>query len=272
MRRSTISKTSIKNSFSKASSSYDRFSIVQKEVNRRLLSLVPDRAFDKALEIGCGTGGFTGMLLKQKKVRRIVGVDISYEMLAETRRNLGAHYWEFCHLLCGDGERLPIRPQNAFDLIVSASCMHWFEDFGPSFSSVVEGHLKRDGYLACAVFGEDTLVELQDVIGRISKETPVRLPSSNFPTPSGVTSVLSDCLGDFELQEVRIESNYDNLFDLIISLKRTGTAPRTGRELLLGSRRKILAAESLYRQIYGSVRASFQVILFSGKASRAYSS
>ena len=51
--------------FTRALSSYDNHADAQHRISRKLASLLPHQAnvrYKRMLEIGCGTGGFTGVL------------------------------------------------------------------------------------------------------------------------------------------------------------------------------------------------------------------
>jgi ubiquinone/menaquinone biosynthesis C-methylase UbiE len=71
-----------------------------------------------ALDVGCGTGLSTRAL--RRIARRVVGVDISAEMLAQAPRLDGITY------LVGAGEALPV-PDASFDLLTIASAFHWLD-------------------------------------------------------------------------------------------------------------------------------------------------
>lgn len=54
--------------FTRALSSYDNHADAQHRISRKLASLLPHQAdtrYRRVLEIGCGTGGFTGALKQQ---------------------------------------------------------------------------------------------------------------------------------------------------------------------------------------------------------------
>lgn len=54
--------------FTRALSSYDNHADAQRRISRKLASLLPHQAetrYRRVLEIGCGTGGFTGALKQQ---------------------------------------------------------------------------------------------------------------------------------------------------------------------------------------------------------------
>ncbi len=262
MRQSTSYKNSIKTSFSKAAKTYDTYSTVQRDVNKRLLGLIPKGPFGRVLEIGCGTGTFTKMLLDKREIRELVAVDLSTDMVMAAKRKIADRSERLCHFVCCDGEELPLIQKNCFDLIVSSSCIHWFNDFEKSMDTLLSKYLKKKGIIVCALFGKRTLEELRVVIKKTVDDT-ILLPSDSFPNIKEVSRVLCKNLRCLTVDSYRIRRSYPDLFDLLICLKRTGTAPKIEKTGAYFSRKKIIKADMLYRKMYGSIIASYEIILFS---------
>ncbi|AFY91022.1 class I SAM-dependent methyltransferase [Chroococcidiopsis thermalis] len=81
---------------------------------------------DKVLDIACGTGEFERLVLTQQPMQEIIGVDISEKMLAIAREKLHAAYPNVS-FHSASATALPF-PDNSFDVVVSASSFHYFED------------------------------------------------------------------------------------------------------------------------------------------------
>lgn len=119
-----IDKGRIKQRFSAAVSNYDQQARAQQQIHQRLLSLlsyIDRQAFQRALEIGCGTGGLTKQLMSQLQVEHWELND-----LCDMREHLQSVLPQPFHFHCGDAEQLPFPQQ--YDLIASASVVQWFED------------------------------------------------------------------------------------------------------------------------------------------------
>jgi SAM-dependent methyltransferase len=71
-----------------------------------------------ALDVGCGTGLSTRALTRI--ARRVVGIDLSAEMIAQAAQRAGVAY------LVGAAEALPV-PDASFDLLTIASAFHWMD-------------------------------------------------------------------------------------------------------------------------------------------------
>ena len=91
----------------------------------------PARRFDRALEIGAGTGYFSLNLLRAGVVGEVVATDISQGMLdtlAATAQELGLEVTT----VCTESERLPF-PDDSFDLVFGHAVLHHLPDLDASF-------------------------------------------------------------------------------------------------------------------------------------------
>lgn len=170
-------KTAIKRQFNRsATGSYDTHAQVQGGMANRLTAYVKQRMVDRELdeinilEIGCGTGTLTEMLVHEWPNASITAIDMAPAMLqvAEKRICLSNTNDFDCskesvsrvRFLLGDVEKWAADvPASSFDLIVSNACFQWLSDPRQTLE-----HLKRilraEGVLAFATFGPDTFQEL----------------------------------------------------------------------------------------------------------------
>lgn len=107
----------------------------REQVVRKLhKALGPARAgppFERALEIGAGTGYFSLNLVLAGIVRNAVCVDISPGMLAALRANATRLGLEVSTIV-GDAERLPL-PDRSFDLVYGHAVLHHLPDLEQAF-------------------------------------------------------------------------------------------------------------------------------------------
>jgi len=76
------------------------------------------------LDIGCGTGEFERLVLRDHPEQRMVGVDLSVKMLEVARQKCQAYpNVTFC---TASAAALPF-PDYSFDVVVSASALHYFD-------------------------------------------------------------------------------------------------------------------------------------------------
>ncbi len=86
------------------------------------------------LDIGCGTGAFEQLILADHPQQRMIGVDLSEQMLAIARAKCEAYPQVQFH--ASSVESLPLADQS-IDLVVSANAFHYFND---SQAALVEMH------------------------------------------------------------------------------------------------------------------------------------
>ncbi len=103
--------------------------------------------FDRALEIGAGTGYFTLNLMRAGAVRSAVCTDISPGMLAVLRDNARRLGLEV-ETVAGDAERLDL-PDQSFDLVFGHAVLHHLPDLRAAFAQF-HRVLRPGGWLAFA--------------------------------------------------------------------------------------------------------------------------
>ena len=92
----------------------------------------PIRSFDRALEVGAGTGYFSLNLARAGLIGEVTCSDISQGMLDElsaTARRLGIDV----ETVCSDAEKLPF-PDDSFDLVFGHAILHHIPDLDAAFS------------------------------------------------------------------------------------------------------------------------------------------
>ena len=100
-----------------------------------ILDQVPARR-EAAVDVGCGGGVYTAGLVPL--FRRVIGIDLSYAMVALAHREVSSA------VLCqADATRLPLQGQSV-DFLVSCGLSEHLEDLGP-FMAEIARVLRRDG-------------------------------------------------------------------------------------------------------------------------------
>ena len=103
-------------------------------VTVRLLEVAGAGAFAQAIDIGCGAGEVSLRLAQGEPSSRVIGVDVSEELLAvarkrgETLGNLRFEFGDAAHWSAGEGERP--------DLVVSRHGVMFFDDPVKAFANI----------------------------------------------------------------------------------------------------------------------------------------
>jgi trans-aconitate 2-methyltransferase len=102
---------------------YERFRGERTRPFFDLLARIPDRSYKSIVDLGCGTGDLTAALADHWPDSRVVGVDLSEEMLASAKERAEAGRVDFVK-----GDLASWRPEAPAELIVSNAAVHWVED------------------------------------------------------------------------------------------------------------------------------------------------
>ena len=157
-------KRAVRRSFERAAATYDRHSVLQREIGTRLLGHLDPMRLDPArtLDLGAGTGALLPELHRRFPRSQLVALDIAPPMLHLARAR--TPWWER-HLLrkgpglvCADAERLPLAA-GSMQLVFSNLALQWCDPqrvFGEASRVLSHG-----GLFIFSTFGPDTLKELR---------------------------------------------------------------------------------------------------------------
>lgn len=158
-----IDKADIICRFKRSVESYDENAVVQKQIVSKLYRLIQRYVQPyptKILEIGCGTGLLTSVLLNNFSVHELFINDLVPEMCRRAA--------DKCNIpntccIVGDIESVSLGGQ--YEMIVSSSTFQWFSQPRNTLQKL-SGHIKTNGFLAFNTFGQDNLKELRQVSGQ----------------------------------------------------------------------------------------------------------
>ena len=135
-------------------SAYDRISGPQFSWGKKVLERVALGGDERVLDAGCGTGKLSAELLESLPQGRVVGVDLSRNMLGTARTNLEARFNPRVTFVAADVQHLPF--DQAFDGIFSTAAFHWVPDHGLLFRSLYAA-LRPGGWLVAQCGGAGNL-------------------------------------------------------------------------------------------------------------------
>jgi len=116
------------------SAAYHRLSAPQFSWGKKVLSRLKLRGDEIVLDAGCGTGRLTADLLEALPRGRVIGIDLSRNMLNSAREHLTDDFGTRLNLVACDFLHLPL--QRAFDVIVSTAAFHWVLDHDHLFRNL----------------------------------------------------------------------------------------------------------------------------------------
>lgn len=133
---------------------YHRVSGPQFTWGQAVLERLPLQGDETVLDVGCGTGRLTALLLERLPRGRAIGVDVSANMLATARRELPADLRRRTAFVHADTSALPV--VGRADAIFSTATFHWVLDHPRLFASLFRA-LRPGGRLVAQCGGAGNL-------------------------------------------------------------------------------------------------------------------
>jgi trans-aconitate 2-methyltransferase len=130
------------------------------DVLARLDGIAPDAT---VLDVGCGTGRVTELLLSLVPDGRVLAMDASADMVALARGRLG----DRAELWCQDALDLDL--DEPVDAIVSTAALHWVPDHDRLWERLAQA-LRPGGVLEIQCGGEGNVDRVREVIDAVARD------------------------------------------------------------------------------------------------------
>lgn len=105
---------------------YEKSSSAQFKWAMDLIAGLDLKGSERVLDIGCGDGKITALLADLLPEGKVVGVDLSPEMISFAGSKYPPEDFRNLSFQVADASALPFREE--FDLVVSFACLHWIRD------------------------------------------------------------------------------------------------------------------------------------------------
>lgn len=262
----SIDSERMRGNFSEHACDYDSYASVQKRVVALLRDRIPHNDLAGAiLDIGTGTGGLAGSILKPDIEQQLVIMDIAHGMTCEAAGRLTK-----ASACDGDARWLPFA-DSVFNTVMSSSVYQWVDCLPSAFTEVART-LKPGGLFAVALFGEETLHELRSS----HKKAMAACGSSrsshvqSFPSLAEVAAAVSAaglrCEQSFSKMEVEY---HQDVPDLMRQLKQIGASNASAeRPRGLASRKVMQTMIRVYEENYRlgtGLPASYEVLMITAR-------
>jgi trans-aconitate 2-methyltransferase len=159
---------------------YDRSSQPQQAWASDVLARLDGIASDATiLDVGCGTGRVTELLLTLVPHGRVLAVDASDDMVALARERLG----DRADLWCQDA--LDLELDDPVDVVVSTAALHWVADHDRLWVRLAQA-LRPGGVLEVQCGGHGNIDRVRQVIDAVARDHAPELVGWspwNFATP-----------------------------------------------------------------------------------------
>jgi malonyl-CoA O-methyltransferase len=205
--------------FDRAADTYDAAAILQCEIGKRLLERLDYLRIDPSVIVDLGTG--TGQALDDLRVRypsaRVVGIDISEDMLQRARKR--GRWFRRPLVIAANATSLPLM-DNSVDLIYSNLMLPWCSHPDDVWSEVSRV-LRPGGALLCTTLGPDTLLELRAALSVLD---PGGIHVHAFFDMHDIgDALIRHRIAEPVMDVEKLRVNYSSLDDLIGDLRHTGS-------------------------------------------------
>jgi malonyl-CoA O-methyltransferase len=240
---------------------YESSAVLQRNVCKELLqrleltSLKPE----VILDVGCGTGWGTQDLLKKYKRAKILSLDLSPQMLRQTKSK--GSWIRRPGLICADAEQIPLQNESV-DLVFSNLMLQWC-DYKKVFAEF-KRILKPDGLLMFSTFGPDTLKELKQSWAQVDDHAHVNVFTDMHDLGDELIHAgLAEPVMDMD----QITLTYSDVVSVMKDLKAIGAntilknqQKETGQGLITPAKlKRVIAHYESFRK-RGVVPASYEVV------------
>ncbi len=252
-----IDKKKIALSFSKAATSYDAYSGLQKMVADKLLKkLSPGGNKISVLDLGCGTGYCLRGLKELYPQMELYALDLAAGMLTKAKSKTSS--LQAVNFVCGDGESLPFVDES-FDLIISSLVIQWCSDLEAVFCEI-KRVLSPGGECFIGTFAPKTLYELKSAWSKVDNCVHV-----NQFVPAGELekAIKLQDFGVFNIEQKNTVLYYDKLQELTRELKAVGAHNMNKGQVrgLMGKKaiEKFNLGYEAFRNAKGKLPATYEI-------------
>ena len=162
------------------SSEYHRLSQPQVSWGKKVLARLKLRGDELILDAGCGSGRLTADLLEALPKGRVVGIDLSQNMLQTARAHLQPKFRGHFALVAADMTALPF--VRAFDGIVSTAAFHWVMHPERLFRALFHA-LRPGGWLQAQCGGYGNIARLRGRMQNLAHSRKYSPYLADFPEP-----------------------------------------------------------------------------------------
>ncbi|HON56218.1 MAG TPA: methyltransferase domain-containing protein [bacterium] len=246
--------------FSKNAKYYDNAAIIQNSIIDKMLPLLKNQNFDYILEFGCGTGNYTKKIIETCAFKKILAIDISNEMLTIAKSKIFDNRIFFLQCDASEIDRQNIFNIEKFDLITSNAALQWIND-KHNLLKKIKILLKNNGKFIFSIFGNNTFAELNRVIKKFFSDENINIASHYFLDKSALSQILQENFSNVLISDFFINYHYENLMDLLKSIKYTGTGGEPLIKNKMFTKKKIDELEKLYFENFGKITATYQFFI-----------
>lgn len=199
---------------------YLKFADERTRPARELLARVPRLAAERVVDLGCGPGNSTALLVKRWPGAHIVGVDNSAEMLERARQDYPQVEWR--HADAGS-----FRSGETLDVLFANALLQWLPDHARLVPHLFE-QLHEGGVLAVQMphnFDQPSHRWMRELHGRWSGHTTGVRASNPVESPAFYYDLLAPRASQVDIWQTTYEHVMPDAAAIVEWVKGTGLRP-----------------------------------------------
>lgn len=243
----------------RAAPAYDEAAFLHREVGQQLLERLDCLKLSPAtiLDVGCGTGESTALLLKKYRKARVIGLELAPALIVKARQR--GSWFRPLHGVVAEAGALPVATAGC-DLIFSNLTLPWYPDLDRVFAEFLRA-LKPGGALLFSTLGPDSLIELRRSWAAADRYNHV---NAFFDLHDIGDALLRAGLAEPVMDVERLTLTYQDVAGLLRDLKRLGAGNvSAGRSPGLTGKGRLQTMRAAYerlRRTDGLLPASCEVV------------
>lgn len=198
-----MKKELIKQRFSKSLNTYQENAVIQAQMAKKLIGLLPDKNYSNILELGCGTGGLTTLAVKELNFETYTAIDIVPEC-----ENFISKISPNIKFINADIETL--KPEKKYDLIISNAAFQWLNNFEHVIKNL-KTNLSENGVILFSTFGDKNFQEISHA-GNVSLK---------YYSQKELETILSDYSIEHFEEDV-LHQEFKTIKEMFDHMKKTG--------------------------------------------------
>ena len=194
----------IKNQFKKSLDKYEENAVVQAIMAEKLIKNLPCFDYASVLELGCGSGLLTKMLVNKISYKKYYANDIVEKSKVYIDKILKDYIF-----LGGNAQRLQVNGK--FSLIISNAVFQWFSNLDKALD-YYKNLLNKGGTIAFTTFAPENFKEIKSLTGL----------TLEYKSCDEIREILEKNFEIIYLEKFDYTMNFNNPLEVLAHMKNTG--------------------------------------------------